>query len=245
MKIIEMDKSDILNLKPIDVPFELSGEELVHIAKQLGAFWSYDYSVADKKPGLHALLKSELHSDGFFVSKILLAHDNILQIMAHQIELQISKANIMNPDWIVGVPDGATKLGEAVGNLLTGTKIAEMEKNEEGNIVFKSKIPDGDSLLFIEDFFTRGTGFGEAVVNTLITNPGIIIKPYAVGILNRGGLRAIHVPLVSDFKIIVVANHRIQDWEKEECELCLKYGSKPIKPKATDENWQLITNSQL
>ena len=37
------------------------------MAAMLGAFWSYDYEALKAgKPGMHALLKSGLHSEGLF-----------------------------------------------------------------------------------------------------------------------------------------------------------------------------------
>jgi len=60
------------------------------------------------------------------------------------------------------------------------------------------------------------------------------------------------------FKIAAIVDHRINDWDPDtECILChpefdktLPEGvtvlpSERIKPKATDENWGIITTSQL
>ena len=77
---------------------------------------------------MHALLKSGRHSDGIFVSKILLAHNNILQLVARQMATVLRRLEVF-PDYVVGVPDGATKLGEAIAHAL-GTSILPMKKVE-------------------------------------------------------------------------------------------------------------------
>jgi len=98
-------------------------------------------------------------------------------------------------------------------------------------------------LLLDEDFCTKGTGFKEAVADILSRQPKTKILPLELVIINRGGLTAIAIEGVGEFQVVAVANHRVNDWPPPECPLC-KMGSKPIKPKATDENWRLITTSQ-
>lgn len=252
VQILEMTKKQILTIDPKDVNRPLSTDEVVYMAKTVGAFWEYDYRAADKgKVGMHAILKSWLHTDGFFMSRVLLGYKNILEIMARQMIIKIEQLQVPKLEWIAGIPDGATKLGEKVG-ALTGAKVAKMEK-VDGRIILTSKIPPEASLLLIEDFCTKGTGFKEAVREILAKNPGIFILPCEFVILNRGGLADIVVDGIGphnralSFKIVPIAEKRITEWNPGSvsgCELCKK-GSTPIKPKATDENWRLITTSQL
>lgn len=242
--ILEMNKEELLTLNPADIRCDLTAEEVLHIATSLDAFWSYDYeAVKQGRVGLHAILKSGLHSDGFFVSRILLKPWNILYIMAAQIVMRLRETHVTEPDYVAGVPDGATELGKTVAWML-GAKLAEMEKIE-GKIYLETPIQEGKSLLLIEDFCTRGTGFQEAVRVAANNFPNwpIRIVPFDPVIINRGGLEKITMEVFGEFRILPVVEKRINDWDALSCPLCA-IGSKPIKPKATDENWRLITNSQ-
>ncbi len=253
LKIIGMTKDELLGLHPDSLTRPgsirlLTEEEVVYIAETVGAFWKYDYEAAKLgKVGLHAELKSLLHSDGFFFSKILLQYWNIRTIMADQQVMRFKQLRVSNPDWVAGIPDGATELGKEVAGLL-GVKNAEMKK-EDGRIALVSLVTPGETLLLVEDFCTRGTGFTEAVLDILSKQPAVKILPCELVILNRGGLSEIEIPAEKTSsskivaKVVPVVNYRVNDWKPEECPLC-NMGSKPIKPKATDENWRLITTSQ-
>lgn len=243
MNILQLDKKTILQLQPDDIDRLLSAEEIVYMAKALDAFWAYDYVAAENgQAGKHALLKSGLHSDGFFISRIFLASPNMLEIIAHQLVMHYENLGIQKPDWLVGIPDGATTLGAKVATIM-GVKLAEMQK-VDGRIMLTSDIPSGDSLLLVEDFCTQATGFTEAVLDITQYNPLIDIFRYELLIINRGGLKQIIVPEVGIFKIIAAAEYRINDWDENACPLCWTYGSDPIKPKESDENWDKINSSQ-
>ncbi|MFH1281804.1 MAG: hypothetical protein ABIH91_03715, partial [Candidatus Omnitrophota bacterium] len=243
INIFKMTEEDILGLDPDEVNDYLGPAEIFQFFTLVNGFWSYNYEAAKAgKVGLHAELKSGWHSDGFLFSKAALRYFNICQIMAQQLVLQWEAKRLPTPDWVVGIPNGATVLGKHVARWM-GVKLAEMVK-EDGVIKMVSKMPDGESLLFVEDFCTKGTGFKEAVADTLRQNPSVRLLPYELVIVNRGGLKEIEVNGVDSFKIIAAAEHRIKDWNpKVTCPLC-NLGSGAIKPKAMDENWQVIMKSQ-
>jgi orotate phosphoribosyltransferase len=241
--VLSMSQTDLVALSPQLVNRPMSAEEIFHIAKTLGAFWSYDYETAKQgRVGLHALLKSGRHSDGFFVSRIMLQHPNILKIMAHQLALKFWDTETLEPDLVAGIPDGATRLGEELASILRAD-VLELKK-EDGRIFLAQELAFSDRILLCEDFCTRGTGFKEAVQNIKARQPHVNFILFEPVIINRGGLSFIEVDRVGIFTILPIADHRVNDWEPGECPLC-KMGSKPIKPKATDENWQLITESQM
>ena len=243
-----MGPQDLLNLCVHDIGNRrLSFEEFAHIAGSLGALWTYDYeTAASGRVGMHAKLKSELHSNMFFVSKILLKPENILQIMAAQVALRIrwglSTFATGTPDYIVGVPDGATRLGEEIGKIL-GIPTIRMAKID-GRIVLETPIETGKSILLVEDFCTRGTGFIEAVRAVLLAQPAARIIPFDPVMLNRGGLKSLCIDNIGDFGIVPVVEWKAWDCPEETCPLCAN-GSTPIKPKETEENWRLLTTSQL
>ncbi len=247
--ILGMNQQDLLDLRVHDIgDRRLSFEEFAHIARTLGALWTYDKEAAARgKVGMHALLKSGQHSNVFFVSKILLEPDNILKIMANQIALRIRWVlrafAYVKPDSIVGVPDGATKLGEEVGRIL-GIPTIRMAKID-GQIEPTTPIKAGERILFVEDFCTRMTGFIEAASAVLSAQPDARIIPIDSVILNRGGLESVHVKDVGMVIIVPVVKWKAWDCDPDEgCELC-EMGSVAIKPKASYENWRLLTTSQL
>ncbi len=244
-----MSKEELLELSVENVRKLLNNGELISIAKTLGAFWTYDYkALEDGRPGLHALLKSGLHSDGFFVSKILLEPTNIRVAIAELMADKLIKSGQFGnyvPNYVVGIPDGATALGSIIATAFNA-QLVKMEKSE-GKIKVVSYIPPHANLLLVEDFCTRGTGFQEAVLAVLNQQPEVKFVMCNPVIINRGGLSSIFVNQVFDkggsFQVLPLVENRIQDWSASECPLCQKW-SGVIKPKATDHNWRLITGSQ-
>jgi orotate phosphoribosyltransferase len=241
-QLFGLNQEQLIALDPKEVGFFINDEGIVYMAKTLDAYWQYDYEAAKTgKFGYHALLKSLRHSNGFFVSKILLQYPNILEIVATQLVYRYRYYKLPVPEWVAGIPDGAKKLGEKVAELM-GVRFAKMEK-VDGRIKIISHMPPGSTLLLVEDFCTRGTGFKEAVKEIKNQQPDVIILPYELVALNRGGLGGILVEDIGPFLIISAAYYPVDDWAPEACPLC-EMGSIPIKPKETDENWNLITGSQ-
>lgn len=248
--IIGLTKKQILGLTANDIgDRDITKAEFFYMANMLGAHWAYDYDAAKKgKPGKHALLKSLRHSDQFFISRILLSHENIRKIIAHQLVRVFKRSKTSKPDRIAGIPDGATELGKDVA-IIMGVKYVEMQKID-GKISLTENIPPWMSLLLVEDFCTRGTGFIEAVKDIALQCPKTRICPFELVILNRGGLTAIEVDfgggLKTEFSIAALVTEKIEDWDGDDgsCEPC-KLGSIAIKPKETDENWEDINTAQL
>lgn len=244
MNIQDMELAELLKLKPGEIDRLLTPGEVIHIALTLGAFWKYDYEAAKQgRFGKHAILKSKLHSDGFFISRILLEPENIRLIIADQIVRKLRYGRVWpRPDYVAGVPDGATKLGEDVARMLD-SKNAVMKKSD-GRISLVTEIEPGASVLLVEDFCTRGTGFKEAVNVVTTSQPRAGIVPVDPVILSRGGTKVIIVENVGTFAVLPVVEWRVQDWDPAKgCPLC-DMGSVPIKPKETDESWRDITTSQ-
>ncbi len=242
--VLRMKPEELLTVKAPDIVRVLTTEEILYIFAQLGGFWAYDREAAKQgRPGLHALLKSLRHSDGFVNSRVVLPNNNICQIMARQLVAHWREQKLPKPNWVIGIPDGATKLGEYVGKILS-VKIAKMEK-VDGKIQLVTEIGAGESVLFVEDFCTRGTGFKEAVASVKASQPDAVFVPIELVIINRGGLEVIEVNGVGEFAIVAAATHRISDWEADKCPLCHDFGSKAIKPKVDEESWKKLVASQI
>jgi len=242
-KILEMSQGEIVFLDPEQINWQLSAQEILYIFKVLGGLWLYDYDAAKEgRVGLHAKLKSERCSDGFLYSKIVLKNSNIRTLMAKQLVSRFNELDLPKPDRVAGIPKGATKLGIDFARIM-GVEIAEMAK-EDGCIKMITTLKPNETLLLIEDFCTKGTGFKEAVRDIKSKQPDVIILPIEPVIINRGGFQEIQVDGIGSFKIIAAAEHRINDWDPSECPLC-EMGSERIKPKAVEENWERIMTSQL
>ncbi len=244
IKILGMARQDIINnLNPYRITRILSSEEIMYIAEALGVFWQYDYYAAyyEKKWGYHAELKSGKHSDAFFDSKLILQYPNVKKLIAYQMVMRIKRQKWGIPDFIGGVPDGATELAKEMAAIM-GAEFAELEK-KEGRIVLITNLGHA-SLLLVEDVCSAGTGFTEAVLHIRSKEPNVRFFPVEPVILNRGGLRKIYIEGEwTSFKIVALAIRPVREWEVKHCPLCER-GSKAIKPKETKENWHLITTSQ-
>lgn len=248
MDFLEMSKDDLIQLEPKDVTKSLTSEEVLHIFSAFGGFWQYDYKAAEAgRVGRHAKLKSGRCSDGFLYSKTVLSYPHLCAIMAQQMAQMVRMKlrgdgwKVRRPKYVAGIPDGATELGRNFADIV-GSEVAEMRK-EDGRIQLVSFLQNGDTLLLLEDFCTRGNGLLEAVTNVLKINSAIKFIPFEPVIVNRGGLQEIKYSDNICFTILPVVIHRIQDWDQSQCPLC-KMGSIPIHPKNPGSNWEILVNSQ-
>lgn len=245
--ILALNKKQLLELDHSEIHGIINAEEVKHIFKTFDGLWLYDYdALYQGRPGLHAELRSGRCSDGFLNAHQVLSYPEIRKIFAHQIVRKFLRTRLPRPDFIVGIPTGATKLGEDVAEMLN-CNFAEMIKNDQGKLQLLTPMPPEAKVLIVEDFCSMATGFIEAVTEIVTTqnenNQEVFILPIEMLIINRGEVRWIPVPKIGFFKTTPIADIRFRDW-KYPCKLC-EQGSVRIKPKTTKENWQQITNSQL
>jgi len=243
--IIGLSKEKLVKcLDPLRFTRELSGEEVIYLAKAFDACWEYDYQATAKgKIGMHAVLKCGSHSDIFFNSKIFLSNDNIREIIARQLVSKYYSGLLAErPDWVVGIPDGAKDLGRDVARILM-SRLAIMTK-ENGRMKLESRISPYASVLMVEDLCTQGTGLKDAVREVLAKQPRALVLWHELAVVDRGGLGHVNISDVYEFTVVSLAQLKVNDWPPDYCPLC-HAGSKPIKPKTTDENWQLLIRSQL
>lgn len=247
--LTEMNREELCALRVEDCTNLFSAEEFLSIAKLLGAFWMYDYqALKDGRPGLHAELKSGRHSDGFFAAKILLSQGNMLDIISHQMLCKLESTDMQlsdYPDYVVGIPDSATHLGQAIARRLLIQDDILLMKDENGHMVTDQiSICSNKNILIVEDVCTRATATREAV--QLIQSQGWdapSILPYVLVILNRGGLSTIRAGDL-DVEVLPLVTCRMNDWESAECPLC-EQGSQAIKPKRSQESWDALVSSQI
>ncbi|MEI7425365.1 MAG: hypothetical protein WCK16_00370 [Candidatus Moraniibacteriota bacterium] len=245
--ILTLDKKQLLELDHGEIHGVISAEEVEHIFKTFDGLWLYDYdALFQGRPGLHAELKSGRCSDGFLNAHQVLSYPEIRKIFAHQIARKFLRTRLPKPDHVIGIPTGATKLGQDVAEILD-CNFAEMIKNDQGKIKLITQMSLGAKILIVEDFCSMATGFIEAVTEIVTAqdkhNQEVFILPIEMLIINRGEVRWIPVPKIGFFETTAIANIRFRDWAYP-CKLC-EQGSERIKPKATKESWQRIINSQL
>jgi len=246
MNLLGLNKEQLLALDPKDVLWPLYAEEIFHLWAELNGSWFYDYQALEEgRPGLHAELKSKRCSDGFFMSRAVLQYSNLRKLIANQMVMKLEEfhSTFARPNIVCGIPDGAKELGDNIAQIL-GLPVCEMVKDKEtGKLRLITEVRPGLVVLQVEDFCTRGTAFKEGTKLILDSQPQALIFPYEIAILNRGGLSSIEACGMT-YGIGSLVDKQVNDWDPAECPLC-KRGSKRIKPKATEENWRLITTSQL
>jgi orotate phosphoribosyltransferase len=238
-----MDREELLNLRPQDVTRLLTLEEILHIAAVFGAYWHYNYDAAwAGRPGLHAITKSQKHTDEFLISRFLLTHENIRKIFAGQIVMLWQQSGLPKPDCVIGVPSGATDLAKDVAQII-GAEFIAMEK-VGGRITLTTDI-SGKTVMLVEDFITEATGVSEAI-RVITGQPGVKILEYIFAIVNRGALKYIEVENIGRFGILPIASKKINRWNPTpgNCPLCNIFGSKPTYPKRNDKDWSDLTTSQ-
>jgi len=115
-------------------------------------------------------------------------------------------------------------------------------KKVDGRIEMITELEPGNSVLVAEDVVTRGTATREAIASIFRQQPGAIVMPWVVAIINRGRLESV-IADTSKFLICAIADTPMDDWPPDKCPLCPK--SIAIKPKESDESWRRITHSQI
>lgn len=238
--IVGVSKEDLLVLKPEQVTWMFSEEEILYLFGVFEGFWAFN----DGMP-YHAELRSGLCSDGFFYSKKVLESDNLCKILANQIAQRFLHTGFGKPDYVIGIPDGASKLGEHVAGALDA-ELVEVKKDGSSFIILTDLQP-GKSVLVVEDFSTRATAF--QVLEPLIyeKQPMIDMVPLLMTILLRGLIPQIDTEHNRYF-VSPLVEHRIMEYEPgpKTCYMC-DQGSKPIKPKPADQpqNWGLLNTPPI
>ncbi len=251
----------------------LTSGEFSYVVQILDAIWVYNYEAAKSgKVGHHALLKSGEHSDVFVEASAVLKYQNLRAIIvstllnqSRQMLAIADKFPDFKPDFVAGVPRGATLLAEEVTKLLgamakiPGVRNLKMEK-VDGRIVLTDELQADSKILFVEDALSKGTGVREAALEIKSKQPKARFLPYTLTFLNRTGVREIMVEGAGVFQIMSCLESplsyplpapigdfsppvQIHSWPADQCLLCA-LGSEPIKPKDPKENWDILKKSQ-
>lgn len=244
LNILAMNRDQLIAVDPDDVDWQ-SGGEIFYMLKKFDGYLGFDYSGALKSgnPGHHFELKSGLHSDVFLDFNTVLQYKNLRKIIAMQLVREYKKSLYEShnfswsdpacvvgvPTCVAGIPNGATLLGEDVADIFGARKISIIKKN--GKIIMASALELFNTLLFVEDVFTKGTALNESINAVMSDRNGNLgrILPFILTIVNRGRLSNIKTN-IGFINVISLCSIKANEWDKDDCELC-KMGSKTIKPK--------------
>ena len=243
MSLLGYTKKQFLKLDPEEICWQLSKEEILHLFRVFGAYWSYDFRAADEgRVGCHAELSNDLCSSGFFYSKPVLDYDNLCQLLAKQLVMKYRSLRGLPASRVLGIPHGATKLGVEVARELA-LPHGVLKKTGSG-FALESEVSPGETLLFVEDFLRGATNLSNAIWASLKKQPQAKASNYQLVILNRGSFSVVQVEC-KNYGLASLASHRVDDWRPANCPLCNNLGSVRIKPKESEENWQRLNTAQL
>ncbi len=221
-----------------------------------GAYWIHTGDPADAP--YHAILTKGEHSNAFFNSQRLLSNLALLQEAATDLRLlaMAYKIDCEEFDCVVGPQKGATLLAKYLSEGISDNrshmnpcswasprKVLGSDNKTLVGMEFEpdyGKVEAGQNVAFCEDVVTTGGSVQHAVEAS--KKAGGKILPTLLVLVNRTGQKE-----VNGFRIISLVDGETLDkgvmkWnpEKEVCPYCAA-GSKPIKPKISDENWALLT----
>jgi orotate phosphoribosyltransferase len=212
----------------------------IRVYRDLGALWIH----SGKPTAPHAVLASEKHSDGFFNSRLVIQHDDLLRQAASDLVEKLASSgriNLLNVDVVVGPQTGATKLAKFVAeriSALTGKLClsASPEKVEVDGVKSMRFSPEeaamllGRKILLVDDVNTTG-GSADLAGQAVVECGGSVFKCVIV-LVNRSGQS-----YAKGRQVFALIDKQMSMWEPPECPLC-KQGSKAIKPK---DNWAELT----
>ncbi|MEK9148230.1 MAG: hypothetical protein AAB650_02225, partial [Patescibacteria group bacterium] len=195
------------------------------------AVWYYDYRRGDPTVP-HAALSSDLCSDGYVNSRIVMSDPELVRLLASELVLRIREQTVILPvDWVVGSPYGSITFSYELARQL-GARHGFVEKDPKnpGRMVWQGVvIPARARVLRCEELIvTRGTA---VEVRLAIENGNpepVCFLPEVVTAIWRPHL------FEPNFGIDITALVRRNDmrtWPQEECLPC-KQGSPRLRPKA-------------
>lgn len=208
------------------------------------ALWIYDrtHETTPRRP--HALLRSNLHSEGFFNSQLVIANEPMLRDAASDlIDLFVEAGgDLEQVAGVVGPQTGATKLaGYLCSEIICRAKKycftaspAKSGADGKGPMVFDDKeyaLVSASTILPCEDVVTTAGSVMRALEAS--EKAGAKALPYILVLVNRSGLKEIH-----GRQIIALIEHHMPTYAPEDCPLC-KAGSEAIHAKG--ENWARLT----
>ncbi|HET8574576.1 MAG TPA: phosphoribosyltransferase family protein [Candidatus Paceibacterota bacterium] len=208
--------------------------------EQRGALWKHNGSLK----GPHPVLRSGMHSNGFFNSRLIIADEELLrQAACDLLELFVGSQKLLRADGVAGPQTGATKLAELLSNEITKRRKkgcfwvspAKYQDKTGRTMAWEGEDASrllGKNVLLCEDVIS--TGGSIELTARAVSRAGGSVLPYVLVLVNRSSLREINGK-----KIIALIECIMPLWDpaKSECPLC-EAGSQPLPvPK---EHWKSL-----
>ena len=208
--------------------------------KQRNALWIHDGN--PKRP--HALLRSGLHSNGFFNSRPLIEDLDLMRQVAKELADRLVGNGLSlvadSVDRVVGPQTGATLLAEYLadeiarrrGSSCYWASPAKREYDGQRTMVFDRDhhtVGGLENVLLCEDVVTTG-GSSELTMLACLREGGLVL-PYIACMVNRSGIAN-----PAQLKVVALVDRKLPMWEVDECPLC-KVGSQTLSAK---DNWAAL-----
>jgi hypothetical protein len=230
---------ELLSLDPAIFYAEiLEEEEILRFFELCDAAW---YHSGDSKDP-HAVLTSNLCSNGFFDSLRVLRHPTLSEILATQLAKKI-RASIggKKVDWVIGSPMAGITFSHDVARALGATisMFVEKDPNNSGKMLWnRMAIPERATVLQVEELTTTSKTLNavQEAVNSGNPNP-VNWLPYVGILVHRPPLFVSHY---GEREVISLINKEVWAVPQTECILCQK-GSERVKPKT---NWNKLTGKK-
>lgn len=230
---------ELLSLDPERFYAEiLQEEEILRFFELCDAAWYHSGNPNDP----HAVLTSNLCSNGFFDSLRVLRHPTLSEILAIQLVKKIRAAiGGQKVDWVIGSPMAGITFSHDVARALGATISMFVEKDPDnpGKMLWnRMAIPERATVLQIEELTTTSKTLNAVQEAVNLGNPDPVNWLSYIGIL-------VHRPpsLVSHYggrEVISLINKEVWAVPQDKCDLCKK-GSERVKPKT---NWNKLTGKK-
>lgn len=251
MSLLELKPAKILRLRPEEVDWSLSNEEIEAIFAACQAGWKHpDLEHAAKSvehPEIaHVRLRSGLHSGVYFNCPVVLERTNLCGIMGMQIVHRLSQAGV-SPEgfqWVVGSATAATGLSYEVARIL-GKKwhplIKHPDRESKKQLWEKKVIPPGEVVMDVEDLTT--TTETPLRVREAIRegNPHPVEFFQVIPVLLYRPAASVTDDVVEDSQILWVLRFDVPNYELEVCPYCQAGSELVTDPK---KEWVKLTGQK-
>ncbi|MDP2934131.1 MAG: hypothetical protein Q8N81_08505 [bacterium] len=239
-----MTKQDLLEISNLDdlrtalgnfapTALILDEELLAHIARLCDGFWMH--SGNPKQP--HAILTSNLHSNGFLSGPKYLQYPEIAGFFAEQTIRKLPPdVKALKIDTVVGSAYAAITFAWEVARLL-GARHIHTEKEGKSQALLRFDLSPGERVLRVEDLITT-TSTVASVTEALVKRCAPELPNFAQAILTLVS-RSAEKEYAGD-PIYHGVYFNIENFDPATCPLCAA-GSEAIRPRATPENWARLT----
>lgn len=211
----------------------LTERKIFQLFELYDAVWVHDGD--PKRP--HAELTSGLCSNGFFDCLRILRDPAQCEFLAKQLIVKLRQNGLESADWVIGSAYAAITFSYEVARKLGSSHgFVEKDHQDPKKMVWRRwNIPEGSTVLQVEDLITTGQTFSEVRRAIEDGNEGKVKFLPIIGAI-------VHRPskLPADYggiKIVSLIEEEVWAIDPKDCPLC-KAGSPRLRPKP---HWRELT----